>query len=293
MVRSFGGRFLPDQQQSVRLLRLAARFMADEVGFRAIAILSLFLGAQHHLIQLVSSTMQVEAEGAIQVVATDDITAESDCQIVRDRYNDASYTTVVESSVEACPANTVLHSFPTTEREALAARLPYYKLTGDDVSDEAGIAALKRSIQPPMTVNSKDSVSLDVSSDGSCPVYYYSAGVSYTVFSKSRTVYHSVFYRTSGNCDGGIYVTSAYDQLSANPSSGGIYWRYTIWNGALIGNTWGMGCRQLSDVSSRHSYGSPGWFGYSSSQYSWADEVIDYYPCTGGSGNSYVGQVRL
>lgn len=130
-----------------------------------------------------------------------------------------------------------------------------------------------------------------MSAAAGCTIRYYYATMAYTVFSKNRTVYHTVWYRSTGNCNNSIYVTQANDRLSANPSSGGIYWWYTTWEGAAAGVSWGMGCRALSSGGLNHYYSGSGWFGYSG--YRWGDEVIDWSPCAGGTGNSYTSTVYI
>jgi hypothetical protein len=198
-----------------------------------------------------SASAQPEPAG---VIAVEDISFSSDC-FITSRELDESGTTVLSETTEACPAGTVLHSFPTNEADALNRGLAYVYVTGEAESDQAAVADLKAAQLPTAAP------SADTPQDRAlaCSYRRYSKTYSYAIRSRnSARVSGTVDYAQDEDCYGRLY--SVKDSFAGSPA---VYWDSHHYQYPVNPpqSRLGAGCGSLGTrtASSNAADGSFGW----------------------------------
>lgn len=93
------------------------------------------------------ASAQSSADASPQVIVVEDNTYTYGCEIDR-KAMDPSGTIVLSETTEACPPGSNLHTYITTEDDAVASGLAYAYVTGDPAVDAQSAATLHDSLRP-------------------------------------------------------------------------------------------------------------------------------------------------
>jgi hypothetical protein len=232
----------------------------------------------------------VAALGAVQetvdpqVIAVEDQTFTFGCSVTRSEVTPDG-STVLSTWDEGCPPGSNLHTFITTESDAISRGALYAPYTGDPAADTATAAELQAALAP----SSAPLLAPEGEARVACSYQRYTASGSAVIDSRNfQRAYITVDYAQDEDCYGRIYnVTWSF---AGTP----VYWKYQSYPYPVSPpeSGYSTGCQSFGTTGSNFfdMAGNYGWkVNLGGSLYT---EIEDLAGCTAW-GNSYTHYITL
>ena len=182
-----------------------------------------------------------------EVMAVEDITVASGCELTAERYADEARSQILEHKRAPCAVGAIVHSKPMSRRDAEAGGLRYVILTGNRKVDKEAHRALKIEVGQKATPTGRTLGGTPPpieSGAGGCTPTYFSNSMTYYTYDVGATVMVVAAYQNSVNC-GYIWITNTSIAFVSPPYPGeDLYWDEEYYN--VPNSQWEMGCKRVA-----------------------------------------------